>query len=210
METNPVRPTSSTTPRRYSSDTCAVPGCEEERFARGFCGMHYSRWRRTGDVGEPGVRGQGGHALRGRAQTPEHVAKRIAAMRATLATVARKCDHCGDEFSPASGGQRYCSALCYDTSKRAREAKWETSRRLRIPKTLRAELVAAQDGKCGLCGERRPLAVDHCHATRTIRGMLCGRCNRGIGLLDDDPGLLQRAIDYLVRHDPTTARSIDP
>lgn len=53
-----------------------------------------------------------------------------------------------------------------------------------------------QDGKCGVC--RKPengkaLAVDHCHETGRVRGLLCSKCNTAIGLLKDSRELLQRA-----------------
>lgn len=59
----------------------------------------------------------------------------------------------------------------------------------------------SHNGECDLCGLRetvnRSLAVDHCHDTGKIRGMLCQRCNRGLGFLRDDPELLAKAIIYL-------------
>lgn len=41
--------------------------------------------------------------------------------------------------------------------------------------------------------------VDHCHETKSVRGILCNRCNRAIGLLGDDPQILDRAAAYLRR-----------
>ena len=203
MDENSVRPTSS--PRHYESDICSVPGCDHPRFARGFCGGHYSRWRRTGKVGEPGFN-TGGHALRGRPQKPEHVAKRAAARIATLATQTRTCVRCESVYFPTSPGQRYGSARCYDSAKAQRSQKWDRSKRLKVPDAMRAELTKKQDGRCAICGRMdKSLAVDHCHATNTIRGMLCRRCNLGIGALDDDPRLLRQAITYLENHDPGSA-----
>ena len=66
------------------------------------------------------------------------------------------------------------------------------------------EMVAAQGGRCAVCREefkpaKKKLAihVDHCHDTLKVRGILCSRCNVGIGLLGDNVAGLQRAIDYL-------------
>lgn len=41
------------------------------------------------------------------------------------------------------------------------------------------------------------LEVDHCHQTNQVRGLLCGPCNRALGLLKDNIGNLERAIAYL-------------
>jgi hypothetical protein len=43
------------------------------------------------------------------------------------------------------------------------------------------------------------LAVDHNHTTGKIRGLLCPKCNQGIGLLMDNPLFLIRAAEYLRR-----------
>ncbi len=68
------------------------------------------------------------------------------------------------------------------------------------------ELLIAQDGLCRICGKQETkirhgrtvaLAVDHCHATGRVRGLLCNKCNRAIGWLGDDPALLIRAAEYL-------------
>ena len=63
-------------------------------------------------------------------------------------------------------------------------------------------LLDRQDGKCAICGvlecnTGRNFAVDHCHSTNKIRGLLCSKCNRGIGMFDDSIEHLQHAIAYL-------------
>jgi hypothetical protein len=62
-------------------------------------------------------------------------------------------------------------------------------------------LLARQEEKCAIC--RKPchtggnLSVDHDHDTGRVRGLLCRNCNRGIGLLQESPEILQAAIQYL-------------
>jgi hypothetical protein len=62
------------------------------------------------------------------------------------------------------------------------------------------QMLKAQNGVCAICGkaeEKKRLAVDHCHNTGKIRGLLCGMCNTAIGKLNDDVQLLRKAIQYL-------------
>lgn len=62
-------------------------------------------------------------------------------------------------------------------------------------------LLESQGGACAICGSACPsgkrLAVDHCHNTGTVRGLLCARCNPGIGMFKDQPDLLLVAVEYL-------------
>jgi hypothetical protein len=64
-----------------------------------------------------------------------------------------------------------------------------------------AALFAAQNGLCAICGsephETQGLAVDHCHQTGDVRGLLCHKCNRGIGYFKDSPERLRAAAEYL-------------
>jgi hypothetical protein len=63
-------------------------------------------------------------------------------------------------------------------------------------------LLRSQKEGCAICGKqgsnKRALAVDHCHVTGKIRGLLCGRCNMGIGLLGDTAQQLKAAYEYVV------------
>lgn len=65
----------------------------------------------------------------------------------------------------------------------------------------------AQRGMCAICGKTKDddarkfsLAVDHCHKTGKIRGLLCLHCNVGIGKFGDDHALMERAVNYLKRN----------
>jgi hypothetical protein len=60
------------------------------------------------------------------------------------------------------------------------------------------ELLTKYQSSCAICGAKRGLGVDHKHdATKAVRGILCGSCNRGLGMFRDSPQLLEKAILYL-------------
>lgn len=59
-----------------------------------------------------------------------------------------------------------------------------------------------QDGRCAICGRSsdefaKSLAVDHDHETRRVRGLLCPKCNTGLGNFADNVDSLKSAIEYL-------------
>ena len=71
-------------------------------------------------------------------------------------------------------------------------------------------LLNNQNGKCATCGSTDPagrksgrggsanvFVVDHCHKTGKVRGILCHRCNRAMGVIGDNISTLQAMIEYL-------------
>ena len=63
-------------------------------------------------------------------------------------------------------------------------------------------LRTGQGSKCKVCNLHedsldRPLVVDHNHKTGEVRGLLCHKCNTGLGLLKDSPRILKQALEYL-------------
>lgn len=59
-------------------------------------------------------------------------------------------------------------------------------------------MVKVQKGKCLICKEKpKRLYVDHCHETNIVRGLLCNKCNQGIGYFKDSINNLKNAIAYL-------------
>ena len=63
------------------------------------------------------------------------------------------------------------------------------------------EKLTEQNNKCAICGTENPGATnwhaDHDHKTGQKRGILCHKCNTGLGLLKDDIDILCSAIEYL-------------
>jgi hypothetical protein len=67
------------------------------------------------------------------------------------------------------------------------------------------EMLKSQNGKCAICGVHesrllRRLAVDHCHNSGKVRGLLCGSCNTGIGSFKESEINLTSAIKYIQKH----------
>ena len=108
-----------------------------------------------------------------------------------------------------NAGHRMCSP-CYQRKKYSEDTDISYSRMLKrqygINITQYKAILAAQGGGCAICGEtpqqnytnKRRLAVDHCHDTNRIRGILCGRCNKGMGMFKHDPTLLLKTMKYLI------------
>ena len=66
------------------------------------------------------------------------------------------------------------------------------------------QMLFEQNGKCVICGipqeeMMRPFAVDHCHRTGKVRGLLCFCCNTMLGKVNDNVNILISAIEYLER-----------
>lgn len=119
---------------------------------------------------------------------------------AKAATVERlagfHCVTCGEPFKRKSGKAINCSPKC--------SIRYQNKRKRSITPNRYALMFVQQDGKCGICRTDKPggkgdFHVDHCHATGTIRGLLCHGCNVSLGHFKDDPALLRAAAEYLER-----------
>lgn len=82
-----------------------------------------------------------------------------------------------------------------------RKSKFKCNYGISIDDYMR--MLHKQDYKCAICKSDGPgarakyFAVDHCHATGKVRGLLCTKCNTGLGLFSDNSEHLQMAIKYL-------------
>ena len=86
---------------------------------------------------------------------------------------------------------------CYD-SKRDQDRV----RKYGLTRQTIDDILLEQSWLCAMCGIPIGYAdsVDHNHDTGKVRGILCTKCNRALGLFQDDAKLLSRAIDYLEAH----------
>lgn len=64
------------------------------------------------------------------------------------------------------------------------------------------QMILDQNNKCAICNRHtnilpKALDVDHCHTTGKVRGLLCGKCNMGIGYFQDNPEIIEKALNYI-------------
>ena len=136
-------------------------------------------------------------------------------------TAQKTCTKCGlvKDVGEFRKGKRRCKACRYEQERKYRaenpekwaerkskyraenkeaRAEYELKNNYGITLDQRGEMHTGQEAACAICGAaNRKLAVDHCHASGVVRGLLCGRCNRGLGLFDDNPETTERAAAYL-------------
>jgi hypothetical protein len=129
------------------------------------------------------------------------------------------------DFAIRQSGERtgqpvaHCKACNSEKQKERKARDPSIYRRVEWPSKLKKfygitvdtyyKMLENQGGGCAICGTKVPsqrvrkyaktemFFVDHCHSTGKVRGLLCSRCNRGVGYFDDNPSRLEMAASYL-------------
>lgn len=163
---------------------CSIDGCERRHLAKGLCGRHYERLARNGDP------------LTGRDLNDGPVKEGVA---------AKPCGKCGGP-KPCGRGRIICDG-CREIanleradkeSRRSRER--DLLRKYGITVAVYEDILRQQNGGCAICGGQptasfRCFDVDHDHVTGKVRGLLCRRCNTGLGYVE--AGFHEQALAYL-------------
>lgn len=108
---------------------------------------------------------------------------------------AKACSRCG---APRAEGDRRSADYCNNCSR-----DYWLMHKYGLTVEQYEQMLIEQTHRCALCGEEsngRPWHVDHCHDTGKVRGVLCDRCNRGLGQFREDAALLRKAVAYLEAH----------
>jgi hypothetical protein len=122
-------------------------------------------------------------------------------LRGVIGRRARLAPSCGlDEcINPSHMKLRACD----------KRVKYQSRFRLKeygLSELVFRQMLNQQRGRCAVCIDpisveaKRGLNVDHDHDTGAVRGLLCQRCNTGLGQFRDRPDLLRAAAAYLVKH----------
>lgn len=198
-------------------ETCTIAGCDRPHKARGMCQTHYTHFKRTGQVKEA-IR----HRVVGRDPTcsvegcnnPERANgmcqmhnQRIRRHGSTDFRVRWK-ESLGTCTIEGCDNPVNSHGLCSRHYQKQR--KWAA---FGVDALRYQAMLSEQNFVCAICDgpeiaidpgtkEVRALAVDHCHETNVVRGLLCGNCNQGIGLFKDKTDVMRRAIAYLEKHRP--------
>jgi hypothetical protein len=119
------------------------------------------------------------------------------------------CIDCKRRYHRNHGAKRRAEGKVKEPSLKQRRDKAVKSGGLRPDEY--EDLIAWQDSKCAIClkDKDEQLSIDHNHSTGRIRGLLCGDCNRGLGLFKDNIATLKSAIEYLQRYPPESDPLID-
>lgn len=119
------------------------------------------------------------------------------------------CCFCNVIFLKEKPGKKHCSDVCrkknsYKLKQQKRnynkyDWKYSLNYNYGITPEQYLKMVNDSENKCNICGIQptKRLFVDHCHETGRIRGLLCTKCNTGLGMFKDKLELLESAQDYL-------------
>ena len=124
------------------------------------------------------------------ANREQHRAKEYAKYDAAKA--AGECVRC---YRPSREGKILCSECHKKQLATVRKYKYG------LTEAGFSQLIEEQDYRCAIClvDIETDAHVDHNHDTKAVRGLLCGQCNRGIGMFRDNIEALERAAAYLKR-----------
>jgi len=200
---------------------CTVEDCNREHEGRGYCSMHLTRIRKFGtptpDMKFPTPRGQ--NLSNGETKTCSRCGLKKANVEFHISRSRPDglniyCKDCSTEFSKVryADPQKRSIMLIRGRMWREKNPEADVRKHLRRKYGMTLEqyntLFDKQKGLCALCSKpesvkrnsksERPerLAVDHCHDTGRIRGLLCFKCNTAVGSIGDDEESAKRVVEY--------------
>jgi len=164
-------------------NTCATNGCTGSVVARGLCRSCYGKqWHQQ------------------RSADPEYGERRRENHRRLRSNPEYR------ERERRAGRERWHDKKLdptYLEQHHERQRQYALKGKYNLTPDQYSAMLESQGGRCAICGKlpsgtgRNGLAIDHCHNTAAVRGLLCFDCNTGLGKLGDTAEALECALAYL-------------
>jgi hypothetical protein len=177
---------------------CKAKDCNRQVNAKGYCDKHYRRVKKSGTTEKTDF-------IQKECNSTE--CKRSAKSKGLCDMHYRRLKTTGKtELSVKI--KRRCKIENCEKPHAAKDLcriHYEMIRQKMIIDERAKSIINSNKGLCDICRSdipgfgRKNLSVDHDHSTGLVRGMLCQKCNIGLGNFNDSPELLKRAIKYLIK-----------
>jgi len=104
---------------------------------------------------------------------------------------------CRQKYGNATTGKKYRNSV----KGKLRNREWRLQNVFNLSLKDFDDLLQKQNNSCAICKIQEPTGynwhVDHCHTSNKVRGILCSKCNQGLGLFKDSIYNLTEAIKYI-------------
>lgn len=118
--------------------------------------------------------------------------------------LTHNCKKCVSYYSTLPNAREYQKNQRNKEYNKQRSKKYLLKKKFNITLEEYTVILENQKHVCIICGKKnmngKMLAVDHNHETLKVRGLLCSKCNIGLGQFNDDIDTLTKAISYLAKH----------
>ena len=175
---------------------CNKNKCNQKVSAKGYCEKHYRRFKKTGST-----------------EKPKFIQKKCYSDECTRDSKAkglcdmhyRRLKSTGKIDTPIKIKPKCKIEGCEKPyiAKELCQTHYEMIRQNMIIDKKAESMIKNHNGLCDICNSgvpgfgRKNLSIDHDHKTGSVRGLLCQKCNIGLGNFNDSPDLLKKAINYL-------------
>ncbi len=189
--------------KRYGS-TCRAEGCDKERDGRhSVCPMHRSRLSRYRSLEVPLITYPDGMV---------HECKVHGYLKREEAYKNQKTGHYSCITCRRDNDRKFFENNPHIDRNSYKHYYYIKNGMVKLEKSEYDKMLKKQKGVCKICKKpeahktlksnqkTKRLAIDHCHITKKIRGLLCQNCNSALGLFRESVEILKSAIAYLGSH----------